>query len=420
MKYPTEITSEFYMIEDMVLPISVHRPKIKTRRSEIAIIATHSGEYIMNFSPVKELAKQGFVTAGMPLGRRSYKENMLAIDKYVRFMRSYPGIKKVILFGHSQGGCFTSSYQYLAENGTGRFAATDRIVPFPEFPKLMPADGLMLIDANHGIMDFLGIDPSVKDFRNGMERIPELDPFNPDNGYVPGATKYNREFVKRFNTAKVKYYKELLAWCQQRKEDMRLGKGNFIDNDILVLAGSGQNHAYNKLYIQDNTLLGHTRSARPLLHPDGSVTNEIIYTCRERNDPIRSEHYSGAWITTIDAFLDGELQFDGEFNFDECNLWGLDQNFNRLSTRANVKGIHVPLLCQGNQGNHEFVNIDLTFDEAVSDDKTIIMVEGSGHGFEEMTNYEKFPGQFANPAAYFAAYAAGWLAKPGRFLDDIE
>lgn len=420
MQTPMEITSEFYMFEDMTLPVSVFHPREKTRRSEIAIIATHSGEYILNFVPIRELAKQGFVTAGMPLGQRSYKDRMIAIDKFVRFMRRYPGVKKVILFGHSQGGCFTSSYQYLAENGSKRFTSQNRIVPFPELPELMPADGLMLIDANHGIMDFLGIDPSVKDFTNGMERIPELDPFNPDNGYVPGATLYDREFVRQFNIAKVKYYKEILAYCQQRKEDMRNGKGNFVDNDRLVLAGSGQNHAFNKLYIQDNSLLGHTRSERPLLHPDGSITMETVYTCREPADPIRSQYYKGAMVTTIDDFLDSELRFDGEFNFSECDLWGVDQEFNRMSTRANVRGIHVPLLCQGNQGNHEFVNIDLTYDEAVSEDKTIIIVEGSGHGFEEMTNYEKFPGQFAQPAAYFAEYAAKWLTKPGRFLDDIE
>ena len=58
------ITSEFYMFDDLMLPVSVHRPKEKTKRSEIAIIGTHAGEYILHFSPLVELAKQGFVTAG--------------------------------------------------------------------------------------------------------------------------------------------------------------------------------------------------------------------------------------------------------------------------------------------------------------------------------------------------------------------
>lgn len=81
-----------------------------------------------------------------------------------------------------------------------------------------------------------------------------------------------------------------------------------------------------------------------------------------------------------------------------------------------MKGIHVPLLCEGNQGNHEFVNVSLTYDEAVTGDKEIIIVEGADHGFEPMSNAEHFPGEFSHTAATFAEWAANWLDKPGRFI----
>lgn len=414
-----EICSEYHLIPERGLNMAIHHPKENTERRKILVLATHGGSYIMSFAPLLELAKLGYTTAGFPMGmngKTSYKERMLDIKAAMEYVRRYPGVQKVILFGHSQGGCMTSCYQYLAENGTDRFKNTQRIVPFPDLPALPAADGLMLVDANHGIMEFLGYDPAVKDFHNGKERIPELDLYNPDNGYAPGCARYSKEFAARFQTAQVKFYNEVLAYAQQKLEDIRLGRGRFVDDDMIVIAGAAQNHATNKLFIQDNRFIGSTKQPRPLLHPDGSITNEVVHTMRQMRDAFPSETFRGAITRTARELCESELRFDN-FGYDESNIWGVDQNFNPYSTRANVRGIHVPLLCEGNQGNHEFVNIDLTYDAAVSTDKEIIMVEGSDHGFEVMTNAEQYPGQFGNPAATFAAYAAEWLAKPGRFMN---
>ena len=411
-----EIRSEFHHLAERNLLMALYQPVKKTERSQIAVIQIHSGQYVMSFPPLVNLARHGYTVIGVPLGQKNTKDRMLDMKAVVTFARRYPGIKKVVFFGHSQGGCLTSAYQYIAENGTDRFKKYERIVPFPDIESLPPVDGLMLVDVNYGIMSVLALDPAVKSLNSGFARIPELDLYNPENGYAPGYARYTKDFIDRFQKAQIKYYNDLLATAQQRMEDIKARRGMFCDDEVFVIPGAGGGSSSNKLFIQDNSLLNHTREPRPLLHSDGTVTNEIVHTVRIMNDAPHSDTIRGCVRTTVKDFLAEQFFFD-DFGYDDCSMWGANWDSNYLSSRANVRGIHIPLLCQGNTGSHEFINVEHTFDEAASEDKEIIMVEGSDHGFLPVHATEMYPNQFGDPAATFAAYAAEWLAKPGRFLD---
>ncbi len=414
-----EIRNEYFHILPRGMDIVVNRPEGETPYSSIAVLANHNGKYLFHFDVLREIAKRGFITAGMPSSsnNKHLEERMLDIKAGVEFMRKFPGVKKVLLLGHSQGGCLTSCYQYIAENGTERFTSVERLVPFPLLPALPPADGLMLVDANHGIMEFMGFDPAIRSLDSGFDRDPELDLYNPENGYVPGNSHYSDEFARKFTNAQVKFYREILDYAKQKAEDIRLGKGRVADDDVVVLPGCSQRSTHNKLFFQDNRFLSRTRGPRPLLHADGSVTEEVVRTLRKRKDSVPSKFYhGGTFIRTVNELLSEELQFEDDYYLTEDEVCGLVKEFNPWSTRANVRGIHVPLLCEGNQGNHEFVNIDRTYDEAVSEDKTIIMLAGAGHGFEPMENSEEYKDVQTTPAAVFADFAAEWLSKPGRFL----
>ena len=173
----------------------------------------------------------------------------------------------------------------------------------------------------------------------------------------------------------------------------------------------------NKLITMDNHLLHHTRGKRKLLHNGGTFTEEVVTTQRKCLKPIPSALYSGGRYWTLKRYLELQMKFDDDFHYDATGIWGLDQDFNPHSTRANVKGIHVPILLEGNQGNHEFINIDLTWDNVASEDKELFFLAGANHGFEVMTDCEAYPGEFGNPSVTFADYVAGWLGKPGRFMD---
>lgn len=394
------------------LGMVVYQPKEENPRKEIAVITLHGMSY-MGFYPLKELAKRGFTTAGLAIHDHSLAGWMSELDTCIQYLKQYPGIKKVVLMGHSQGGCMASAYQYVAENGTKRFEYTKRILPFPKIKTLTPADGLMLIDANYGIMPVLALDPAVRNKNSGYDRIPELDIFNPENGYVPGGSHYTQEFVARFQKAQIQMYRELLDEAKERYEKIRQGRGMYEDDEPMIIPGGAGGSSNNKPFCMDISLLGRTSEPRPLLHADGSITDQsIVYTVRKPVDSIPSRRYQGgAAVTSVMRLLREEVKFEDGFGYDASRMWGVDGNFNPLSTRENVKYIHVPLLCQGNTGSHEFVNTEFNYEAAVSQDKTIILTEGSGHDFAPI---EPIYGDTLKSTCDFFA---DWLAKPGRFME---
>ena len=412
-----QITATYHRLPDRT-PLVLYSPSELTERAHIAILAMHFGDYHA-FPPMVEMAKRGFFSAGanpVSWGSRpwSWIQNYASA---VRFLKALPGIEKVILMGHSEGGCRMSCYQYLAENGASRFTNSDRIVPFPDAQSLPAADGLMLLDANYGIMSVLALDPAVEDWKSGYSRNPELDLYNPENGYSKDASHYTEDFIRRFQKAQIKMYRDILHYALERKTVIDQGKGAFADDEPLLIAGSGGGSNNNKLFIQDPRLLSATKEAYPLLHADGTYTTEQIHTVRLPADSVHSEFYRrGAWTTTIMDVLQTELRFSDDFGYDASSMWGIDEDFNPLSTRANVKGIHIPLLIQGNTASHEFVNAEMTFACAASSDKTIFFSEGSQHDYTPLKKAEAFPGQFGDPLQTTADAFEHWLIRSGRFM----
>lgn len=163
----------------------------------------------------------------------------------------------------------------------------------------------------------------------------------------------------------------------------------------------------------DVRLLGRTSMPHPLLHSDGSITtDEIIRTVRKPVDSVPSTIYQGgAQVTTVKTLLENEVRFDDDFGYDACTMWGVDGNFNYLSTRENVKGIHVPLLLQGNTASHEFVNTEFNYMAAASEDKEIFMSEGSCHDFAPVDP------KYGDTLTATCRYFADWIGKPGRFME---
>ena len=103
--------------------------------SPIAFLAIHrTGDYLAHAS-TQELPKRGFSVLGM---NSRFKNNeasvnweLIALDVRagVRFLRSQPGITKVILIGHSGGGPTTSYYQAVAENGPSYCQGLNKLSP---------------------------------------------------------------------------------------------------------------------------------------------------------------------------------------------------------------------------------------------------------------------------------------------------
>ena len=406
-----EIRSEFYRT-DRRAPLALYQPKEDSPNKQIAVIAMHGMDY-MSFPPVIELAKRGFIAIGSnpAFFSRDIRSKMLDVKSVVDFVKAYPGVKKVILMGHSGGGSMLSCYQYIAECGAARFQTTDRIIPFPEIEPLTPADGMILIDNNYGIMPVLAMDPAVKTLDNGFQRIPELDIYSPENGYDPEGSHYTEEFKRAFQKAQINFYRSVLAYAQERYEIIKAGKGRFCDDEPLVIPGAAGNSDFNKLFLQDTSLLNHTRGEHTILHKNGETSKEIAYTVRPPKRAPNPESLRGALNTTVLSFLSEEFRFEDDFGYDECSMWGGDWDFIKDSTRANVKGIKVPTLVEGNTGSHEFIQAEYIYENSASADKDLFFLEGADHNFMSLDE-EKY----GDTLAALADYLTAWLTQEGRFI----
>ncbi len=408
-----EYRCEFHRL-DRDVPLALYVPTERDPQSQVAVLMMHRSRSDYMSQPLAgQLAKHGIIAAGANPKHADVGGWLLDYQTAVHFLKSYPGVKKVVLLGHSQAGNYMSCYQYIAENGTKRFQKTKRIVPFPELAPITPADGLMLMDANWGIMEVLCLDPAVRQIDSGYGRIPELDLYNPENGYDPSGSHYTDGFIRRFQKAQIDFYRDILCYAQERMELIQKGRGRFLDDEPVIIAGGGMGSDNNKLFIQDVRLLGRTQKPCPTLLKDGSVVEKINYTIRKPKDSVKAPYYTrGAFKTTVRELLAEERRFSDDFGYNEYSMWGDDGEFNFLRTTANVKGISVPLLCTGNTGSHEFVNAEMNYNSAVSKDKSLIMFEGADHEFRTM-NIEKY----GDTLSRIGDYISEWIMKPERFID---
>lgn len=122
------------------------------------------------------------------------------------FLRS-DGFEHVVTLGHSGGGSLAALYheqaglppdQRLSRTPAGRpvdLASAD--MPLP--------DGAVFMAPHLGQGALLKrlIDPSVTDEADPLSRDPELDPYNPENGFAdaPANSSYPAEFVERYRAA---------------------------------------------------------------------------------------------------------------------------------------------------------------------------------------------------------------------------
>lgn len=412
------------------VPGVLYEPVTPVDKSQIGIFVMHSGGDYLTHSSCTELSKRGYrvLCANNTTSKAgtsddgSMDRTLLDARLGVAYLRKYPGIKKVVLFGHSGGGALMSSYQNIAENGLKACQGPEKILKCSDSLAGLPAaDGLMLIDSNWGLAEMMlfSLDPSVITQENGQMLNPDLDLFNPANGFNPTGSKYSGEFIRKFLSAEGKRNNQLIKTALDRLTAINARKGNFVDDEPFIAAGANFRGDNNKLFAQDIELMSHTRNAWPLLRPDGSVVTQVIHSVRvpQNTVSLTSSFEKGALKTTVRNFLSTyAIRVNDEYGYDEDSVHGIDWTSSYSSPPGNVEGITVPLLTMGMTGHWEYLAAETIFDHARSADKTLVFVEGATHLYTTCTACEKYPGQFGNTQKTTYDYVDRWLSKAGRFL----
>ena len=176
---------------------ALYAPDAPQKPPHVGILVMHRASNFMNALACPELSKRGYLVLCM--NPRSDNNEALVrwetipldVKAGVEFLKKQPGISKILLWGFSGGGPTMTFYQNVAENGVSVCQGPNKLVQCGnELAGLPRADGLILVDAHPGnpVNGVRSINPAVTDENRPDLLNPDLDPFNPKNGYNPKGT----------------------------------------------------------------------------------------------------------------------------------------------------------------------------------------------------------------------------------------
>lgn len=356
-----------------------YEPLVATEKSRIGVVIIHSDQDYSIFPIGGELAKRGYRTlcGQVRESEETLEEKMLDIKHAVEFLKNYPGIEKVVLMGHSGGATLMSAYQAAAEKGPEIFQEDHMLVKCGLKETLIPADGLMTLDSNwgNGSMTLFSIDPAIIEEDGCVKLDPELDIFNPANGFDPYGAEYSDTFLNKYLKAQAERNNSIVKQALDRLCKLDKGKGLYADDEPFSIPGTSQIGPCNKLFPQDIHLLSHTKSPYLQLRGDGSRTKEIIRSVRLPRGEFGkgiSLSVHGAVLTTVRSYLTNRAVLAGSDYFirdDGAYGIGWDDTFN--CTPGNIRHINAPLLIMGMTGSYEGLAAEEIYNNAPGKDKEI-------------------------------------------------
>jgi hypothetical protein len=403
----------------------LYEPVDLGEKSQIAVILMHSDVESLAAPGAEELARRGYRSLGASVSNRDnpLDEKLLDVKVAIDYLRQVPGVRKVVTLGHSGGATLMSAYQNAAENGVQAFQGPEKLIRCSDLGELPPADAVMLLDSNYGngAMTLFSLDPAVRNEENGKDLDPELDLFNPANGFDPNGSTYSEEFIRKFQKAQGERNNRLIDSALERLHALEKGKGDYADDEPFLVPAGAWNGYNNKLFPQDTRLLSHTQKAWSLIHADGSITTQVI-PCVRRARNIKSfsgSYRMGAIKSTVRTYLNSTaVRTIKEFGYNENSIYGIDWLSSYCCTPGNMMDVSAPLLVMGMTGGYEFLAAEMIYENTPKiKDKTIAFVEGATHVFTTSTESEAFPGQFGDTVKILFDHVDKWLSQPGRFLN---
>ena len=343
-----------------------------------------------------------------------WEELLLDVAAATSAMRER-GYRSVVLYGHSAGGPLMSHYQNVAENGTAAYGGGRALSGFSGFVRdgqesaLPAADGLILQNSTVGTAHsfLMRLDGSIVD-EAGLTRDPELDIFEPANGFDPatGAGHYDNAFLRRYFIAQAERMNRLVAHAQDRMAQSRRGQGYFVEDELITISGLRAEPS-----LVDLRLASRTSEPRPL-HPSGRTTEVqslrgIVPRVAARNRLFPD----GGTVHTLRSFLSYRAIEADPTAFDpdavSPGATGVNLGSTNTTTAGNLAAVTVPLLVTSSTADTQvhLPAAELAFNAAVqTKDRTLAFVEGAEHDMRPVD-----PG-FGDTRAIHTQALVEWLA----------
>jgi hypothetical protein len=388
---------------------------VKYPSPHVGVIVMHRNSNYLSHISTKELPARGFVVLGMnprcdnnEAACAPWENNALDVKQGLNYLRSQPGITKIVLLGHSGGGPTMTFYQAVAEQGVAFCQQPGKLIKCSNTLAGLPrADGVILMDAHpgNGINAVRSISANVTNDSAvlNQNRTPstnrQLDPFDPRNGYLPnGATRYSDAFKNQYFKAQSDRMNFLIAEAQRRLADVDASGAG--DAPFIVPLGDNARLSQIDLSIHHGTLL-----PRKLVKNDGTIEDRYpVQSVRVQSlSPGDEQGFGSEMFLTVKSFLSVRAVRSTD------SMDGIDWCSSNNSTPCNLQNMTVPLLVTAMGGHYFIRDAEQYFDMARSSDKDFYVIEGATHGGTECTACETTPKQYANATKNLFDLMQRWM-----------
>ena len=381
--------------------------------------APHVGVLVMhrtlNFLPHianTELARRGFLVLGMNSRFDNndtaihWEDIALDVRSGVEFLKRQPGITKVVLLGYSGGGPTMSFYQAVAEKGPAYCQGPNKLSQCGNNLAGLPkADGLVFIDASPGAVGALrGLNPAVTDEAAPRMLAPDLNPFNPANGFVPDhPLHYSEEFKAKYFAAQSARMNRLIDGAQTMVRSMHDGTATFPDDDVMVIPRAEG----ARLMDPDPTIHHGTSKPQKFLRDNGTIATRVVDSILPpvRISEAANATFDAARMMTVTSFLSATAIRSTN------SMDGVDWCSSNTSTPCALRSISAPVLFTAMGASSLMWDNEVHFENAASRDKDFVIVEGMLHGIIPCGFCGASDRDYANGAKNLFDYIQQWINK---------
>jgi pimeloyl-ACP methyl ester carboxylesterase len=395
----------------------LYEPKGPGSHSHIALVSVFPRAGFGPGAP-EELASRGYSVLKIQpyVEHDSPYDGVAEASAGIAYMRTLPGIDRVLIMGHSGGAHLAAFYTNVALNGPKACQRPALLYPcdIKKVSNLARPDGAVLLDPGVGpINTALSIDPAY--IGDKRERT-DLDMFAPANGYDPkaGTAIYSPEFLKRYYATQSARNMAIVNRSIERLKVVQQGKGNFSKDEPLAIPGMFNDVNGPSPSKTEVSLLSHTKLPHLVLKTDGSMAQEVVRSIRPPVDPEAQELVGSLCCYSLNYSLRAYLANDAirttkDFAVKDDDVVGIDWNSSVDSPIVNAQGITVPTLVLVNTCYRLVVTGEILFDHIAAKDKTYVAVEGALHGFTPCRP------EFGDTKKRAFDFVDNWLGKSGRF-----
>jgi hypothetical protein len=381
----------------------------------VGVVVMHRNSNYMSHISTVQLPARGFVVLGMnprcdnnEAACAPWENNALDVRSGVNYLRSLPGITKVVLLGHSGGGPTMSFYQAVAEQGVAFCQQPGKLIKCGNALAGLPkADGIILMDAHpgNGINAVRSLNPAVTNDAAVVNQNrdpsvnPALDPFAARNGYSDaGDTHFTDSFKSAVFKAQSDRMNFLIGEALERLAQIdATGSG---DAPFIVPMADNARMADIDLSIHHSTA-----QPRKLVKNDGTVETRIVESVRIANlHPQDAVGFGATMFLTVKSFLSVRAVRSTD------SMDGIDWCSSNNSTNCNLQQVSVPLLVT-TMGGHYFIRDgEVFFEMAASADKDYYTIEGATHGGTPCTACSAVTGQsYSNATKNLFDLMRSWM-----------